>query len=177
MAGILPDGDGEAPRLGGAVRRRREKERKRRKSREKELRPFFLVTSEQKVTPFLMFSGQAEEAMSFYVSLFDRSEVLSIRRYGPNEAGAEGSVMHATFSLDGLQLMCIDSNVQHGFTFTPAISLYVTCHSAEEVDRLFERLSEGGQVLMPLDAYPFSARFAWVTDRYGVSWQLTLDRE
>ena len=116
-----------------------------------------MVTPQQKITPFLMFSGEAEEAMRFYVSLFDRSEVLAIRRYGPNEAGAEGSVMHA-------------------FTFTPAISLYVSCHSKEEIDRLFERLSEGGQVLMPLAVYPFSERFAWVADRYGVSWQLTLDR-
>jgi predicted 3-demethylubiquinone-9 3-methyltransferase (glyoxalase superfamily) len=85
--------------LGGAVRQ---------KAREKEVRS--LVTSEatsrQNITPFLMFSGKAEEAMSFYVSLFDRSEVLSIRRYGPNEAGAEGSVMHATFSLNGQQFMC-----------------------------------------------------------------------
>jgi predicted 3-demethylubiquinone-9 3-methyltransferase (glyoxalase superfamily) len=71
----------------------------------------------------------------------------------------------------------IDSSVRHDFTFTPAISLYVTCHSEEEVDRLCERLAEGGQVLMPLNAYPFSEKFAWVSDRYGVSWQLTLDRQ
>jgi predicted 3-demethylubiquinone-9 3-methyltransferase (glyoxalase superfamily) len=70
--------------------------------------------------------------------------------------------------------MCIDSNVQHGFTFTPALSLYVTCASEDEIDQLFGRLSEGGQVLMPLSAYPFSPKFAWVADRYGVSWQLTL---
>lgn len=121
-----------------------------------------------------MFSGKAEEAMSFYVSLFDRSEVLSIQRYGPNEAGVEGSVLHATFSLNGQELMCIDSAVKHEFTFTPAISLYVTCQSEDEVDRLFHGLSDGGQVLMPLGAYPFSKRFAWVSDRYGVSWQLAL---
>jgi predicted 3-demethylubiquinone-9 3-methyltransferase (glyoxalase superfamily) len=135
-----------------------------------------LVTSVRKITPSLMFLGNAEEAMLFYVSLFDRSEVLSIRRYGPNEPGAEGSVMHATFSLSGQQFMCIDSNVRHDFTFTPAISLSVTCDAEGEVERLFERLSEGGQVLMPLGTYPFSERFAWINDRYGVSWQLTLDR-
>jgi predicted 3-demethylubiquinone-9 3-methyltransferase (glyoxalase superfamily) len=128
----------------------------------------------QKITPFLMFEGQAESAMSFYLSLFPESEVLSIRRYGPNEGGAEGSVMHATFSLSGQQFMCIDSNVQHGFTFTPALSLYVTCASEDEIDQLFGRLSEGGQVLMPLSAYPFSPKFAWVADRYGVSWQLAV---
>jgi predicted 3-demethylubiquinone-9 3-methyltransferase (glyoxalase superfamily) len=136
-----------------------------------------LVISVQKITPFLLFSGQAEEAMAFYLSLFDRSEVLDIQRYGPNEAGAEESVMHATFSLSGQQFACIDSYVQHAFTFTPAISLSVTCDSEDEIDRLFARLSEGGQVFMPLDAYPFSEKFAWIADRYGVSWQLTLARE
>jgi predicted 3-demethylubiquinone-9 3-methyltransferase (glyoxalase superfamily) len=72
--------------------------------------------------------------------------------------------------------MCIDSYVRHAFTFTPAISLFVTCQSEAEIDQLFARLSEGGQILMPLDAYPFSEKFAWITDRYGVSWQLTLTR-
>jgi predicted 3-demethylubiquinone-9 3-methyltransferase (glyoxalase superfamily) len=136
-----------------------------------------VVTSTPKITPFLMFSGKAEEAMNFYVSLFDQSEVLSVQRYGPNEAGAEGSVMHATFSLNDQQFMCIDSNVKHDFTFTPAVSFYLRCTSVEEIDRLFARLSEGGAVFMPLDAYPFSERFAWVGDRFGVSWQLTLDRQ
>lgn len=135
-----------------------------------------MTVSPQKITPFLMFSGQAEDAMNFYVSLFDQAEVLDIRRYGPNEAGAEGSVMHATFSLGGQQFMCIDSYVQHAFTFTPAISLFVTCQSEVEIDRLFTHLSESGQVFMPLESYPFSEKFAWIADRYGVSWQLTLVR-
>ena len=127
----------------------------------------------QRITPFLMFEGQAEEAMNFYVSLFDRAEIRNIIRYGPEGPGDEGTVMLDTFSLDGQEFMCIDSNVQHAFTFTPAISLYVTCDSPEEVDRLFAALSDGGEVMMPLDAYPFSERFAWVADRFGVSWQLT----
>ena len=135
-----------------------------------------MVTSGQRITPFLTFSGKAEEAMNLYVSLFERSAVLAIRRYGPNEAGAEGSVMHATFSLDGQQFMCIDSSVAHDWTFTPAISLYVACRSEEEIERLYRSLSEGGRVFMPLDAYPFSERFGWVGDRYGVSWQLALER-
>lgn len=126
------------------------------------------------ITPFLMFEGQAEAAMSFYVSLFERSEILSLTRYGPNEAGAEGSVMHAVFSLNGREFMCIDSNVRHEFTFTPAMSLYVNCKSEAEIDRLYEALSSDGKVLMPLDAYPFSKKFAWIADRFGVSWQLNL---
>lgn len=128
----------------------------------------------QKVTPFLMFEGQAEEAMNFYTSLFDQSEILSIARYGPNEAGREGSVFQATFSLKGQQFMCIDSSVKHNFTFTPSISLFINCETEEEVDRLFKELSQGGAVLMPLEPYPFSPRFAWVADKFGVSWQLNL---
>ena len=123
-----------------------------------------------------MFDGKAEEAMHYYVSLFDRAEIVSIQRYGANEAGAEGSVAHATFALGGQMFMCIDSNVTHDFTFTPSISLYVACATEEEIDRLFEQLSQGGAVAMPLMAYPFSPKFAWVTDKFGVSWQLNLER-
>jgi predicted 3-demethylubiquinone-9 3-methyltransferase (glyoxalase superfamily) len=128
----------------------------------------------QKITTFLMFEGQAEAAMDFYMTLFERSKILSITRYGPNEAGAEGTVMHATFTLGGQEFMCIDSSVKHAFTFTPAISLYVTCETEAEIDRLYEKLSEGGAVLMPLAAYPFSPKFSWVADKFGVTWQLTL---
>jgi len=137
-----------------------------------------VVTSSSGITPFLTFTGRAEEAMSFYVSLFPRSEVLDVRlrRYGPNEAGPEGSVMHATFALAGQQFMCSDSYVAHDWTFTPAISLYMRCESEEEIERLYRGLSDGGQVFMPLDRYPFSERFGWVGDRYGVSWQLALER-
>lgn len=126
------------------------------------------------VTPFLMFEGKAEEAMNFYVSLFPDARVTSLTRYGPGETGAEGSAMKATFTLNGRSFMCFDSPVKHEFSFTPAISLFVDCDSEPEVDALFARLSEGGKVLMPLGAYPFSRRFAWVSDRFGVSWQLGL---
>lgn len=129
-----------------------------------------------KIIPFLMFYGQAEEAIHFYTSVFDSSEILSITRYGANEAGDEGSVFQAIFSLNGQTFMCIDSNISHGFTFTPAISFHVTCETEEEVQRYFEKLSEGGQVLMPLAAYPFSEKYAWVGDRFGVSWQLNLKK-
>ncbi len=130
--------------------------------------------SDQNVFAFLMFSGEAEEAMNFYTSLFDQSEIISITRYGANEAGKEGTVVHATFSLKGQLLMCIDSYVKHDFTFTPAISLYVNCDSEAEIDRAYESLSQDGAVLMPLAAYPFSEKFTWVQDKYGVSWQLNL---
>ena len=128
----------------------------------------------QQITTFLMFSGQAEEAMNFYLTLFANSAVVAISRFGAGEEGPEGTVRHATFSLNGQEFMCIDSYVEHAFTFTPAVSLYVKCATEQEIDHLFDRLSEGGSVMMPLDAYPFSPKFAWVADRFGVSWQLTL---
>ena len=129
----------------------------------------------QKVTTFLMFTGQAEAAMNLYTSLFKQSEILNLTRYGANEAGAEGTVQHATFTLNGQEFMCIDSSAVHAFTFTPSMSLYVRCDSEEEIDRVFATLSQGGQILMPLDEYPFSAKFGWLADRFGVSWQLSLE--
>lgn len=128
----------------------------------------------QKITTFFMFDGKAEEAMNFYISLFGNSKILSIIRYGPSEAGAEGTVMHATFSLSGQEFMCIDSNIKQKFTFTPAMSLYVNCETEEEINQLFMKLSQGGRVFMPLGHYPFSEKFAWVSDKYSVSWQLNL---
>lgn len=128
----------------------------------------------QKITTLLMFSGKAEEAMNFYVSAFDSSEIISITRYGANETGEEGSVLHAAFSLMGQVFICMDSNVQHKFTFTPSMSLSVSCDTEEEIDRVFAGLSEDGTVLMPLAAYPFSKKFGWVQDKYGVSWHLNL---
>ena len=121
-----------------------------------------------------MFTGRAEEAINFYTSIFEKSEIVNIIRYGPNQAGAEGTVMHATFTLNGQEFMCIDSNIEHGFTFTPALSLYVNCATEAELETLFEKLSSDGQVLMPLDSYPFSAKYAWISDKFGVSWQLNL---
>ena len=124
------------------------------------------------VAPFLMFEGRCEEAMTFYVSLFEDGEVLDTQRYGAEGPGAEGSVAQARFRLAGQEIRCMDSTVRHEFGFTPATSLFVSCATAEEVDELFEALAEGGAVLMPLQAYPFARRYAWVNDRYGVSWQL-----
>ncbi|WML26801.1 VOC family protein [Neobacillus sp. OS1-33] len=128
-----------------------------------------------KVTPFLMFQdGKAEEAMNYYISIIDDSEITSIARYGANESGDEGTVMQATFSVKGQEFMCIDSNVKHQFSFTPSFSIFVTCDTEEEINNLYLKLSEGGQALMPIGNYGFSQRFGWLNDRFGVSWQLTL---
>jgi predicted 3-demethylubiquinone-9 3-methyltransferase (glyoxalase superfamily) len=121
-----------------------------------------------------MFEGKAEEAMQFYVSLIPGSQVIDILRYGPGQAGAEGSVMRASFTVGGQTVLCIDSPVKHAFTFTPAFSLFVDCESEEEIDRLASALGAGGTALMPLNNYGFSRQFAWLSDCYGVSWQLNL---
>ena len=127
-----------------------------------------------RISTFLMFASQAEEAMNFYVSLFPDGAVTGIQRYGPGGPGPDGSVMHASFTLNGQRFMCIDSSMQHEFGFTPAISVFVDCGSEAEVDTLFRKLSDGGKVLMPLDQYPFSRKFAWLADKFGVSLQISL---
>jgi predicted 3-demethylubiquinone-9 3-methyltransferase (glyoxalase superfamily) len=125
------------------------------------------------ITPFLMFqNGDAEAAMNFYVSLFPGSSIRSIERFGPEGPGKEGSVMSGILDLKGQAILFLDSPVQHAFTFTPAISLFVECDGADEVDALFRKLSDGGKILMPLDAYPFAKRFGWINDKFGVSWQV-----
>ena len=127
------------------------------------------------VRPFLMFQGsKAEEAMNFYVSLFDDGKIVEIVRWPKGGAGAEGTLMGATFHVAGQDVMCFDSPVKHAFTFTPSISMFVTCESDAQVEKLASALSEGGSFLMPLNNYGFSKKFAWVNDRYGVSWQINL---
>jgi predicted 3-demethylubiquinone-9 3-methyltransferase (glyoxalase superfamily) len=126
------------------------------------------------ITPQLMFEGNAEQAMRFYVSLFNDAEVVRLEHYGPEEPGREGSIKQAEFTLAGRRYTCIDSHIKHPFTFTPSISLFVECESAEEFERLHQALAEGGETLMPPGDYGFSTRFTWLNDRFGVSWQLNL---
>lgn len=130
---------------------------------------------EQKITTFLTFQkNDAEEAMNFYISLFDNSKVIDIQRWGMEGPGEEGTIMHATFELNGQQFMCSDSPPIHDWDFTPAVSNYVACKNEEEIENLWSKLSENGQIAMPLDSYGFSKKFGWVVDQFGVSWQLNL---
>jgi predicted 3-demethylubiquinone-9 3-methyltransferase (glyoxalase superfamily) len=126
------------------------------------------------VRPFLMFEGHAEEAMNFYVSLFADGRIEEITRYGANQPGKEGSVQLARFSVAGQSIMCIDSPARHAFTFTPSVSLFITCEDEAEFGKLTGALVEGGAWLMPPDNYGFSRRFGWCNDRFGVSWQINL---
>lgn len=128
------------------------------------------------ITPFLMFTGQAEEAMRLYTSVFPDSEVEEIQYHKAGDSGVEGTVKRGSFRLNNQRFICFDSPPVHDFTFTPSISMFVDFGSADEVDTAFHRLSEGGSVFMPLGTYPFSERFGWINDRFGVSWQLSLPR-
>ena len=124
------------------------------------------------VTPFLMFSGDAEKAMRLYTEVFPNSGIESIEKYGAGEDGPEGTVRVATISLNGQQVMCIDSPVKPDFGFSPATSFYVASNDPAVIEQYFNALSDGGEVLMPLGEYPFSKKFAWINDKFGVSWQL-----
>jgi predicted 3-demethylubiquinone-9 3-methyltransferase (glyoxalase superfamily) len=113
-----------------------------------------------KITPFLWFDGKAEEAMNFYVSVFKNSKVLRVSRYGEGGPGPKGAVMSATFRLDGQDFFALNGGPQ--FTFSPAISFFVNCETQQEVDELWEKLSEGGK----------KERCGWLKDKYGLSWQI-----
>jgi predicted 3-demethylubiquinone-9 3-methyltransferase (glyoxalase superfamily) len=129
----------------------------------------------QELRTFLTFqAGAASAALDLYRDVFDDFELIEIDRYGPGDSGPEGTVKVATFRLAGGEFGCADSPIRHEWGFTPAVSLWVECVDDRELQRLFERLSDGGQVFMPLDGYGFSTRFGWVGDRFGVTWQLNL---
>lgn len=128
------------------------------------------------VQPFLMFQGQAEAAMNYYQAVFEDSEIVLLQRYEEGQAGGvPGTIYHGQLRVGDLQLRFFDSGVQHGFTFTPAISLFVTCRDEAEIRRVSEQLLQEGTALMPLNNYGFSQLFAWVQDRFGISWQLNLE--
>ena len=114
----------------------------------------------QKITPFLWFDGNAEEAVNFYVSIFKNSKVVRVTRYGDAGPGPKGTVMSATFQLDGQEFFALNGGPQ--FSFTPAISFFVNCETQAQVDDLWEKLSAGGE----------KQRCGWLKDKYGVSWQI-----
>jgi predicted 3-demethylubiquinone-9 3-methyltransferase (glyoxalase superfamily) len=122
----------------------------------------------QKITPFLWFDDQAEEAINFYVSIFKNAKMVNANR------GPDGKIFTATFQLEGQEFSALNGGPM--FKFSPAVSFFVSCETSAEVDELWQKLSEGGTVLMPLDSYPFSEKFGWLQDKYGLSWQLNVGR-
>ncbi|MEO1129515.1 MAG: VOC family protein [Planctomycetota bacterium] len=125
--------------------------------------------------PFLMFQeANAEEAMRFYVAAFPDGRVVSLETYTAEDTAPEGTVKLGVFEISGLTVKCTDSPMAHEFGFTPSVSLFVDCTTEEELDAIVAALSDGGTYLMPPDNYGFSTKFAWVEDRFGVSWQINL---
>lgn len=114
----------------------------------------------QKIVTFLWFEDKAEEAANFYVSLFKNSKVTGVHRNGDAGPGPKGSVMMVNFQVEGQEFMALNGGPH--FKFTPAISLFVNCENQDEVDQLWDRLSEGGR----------KDRCGWLQDKYGLSWQI-----
>ncbi len=133
----------------------------------------------QKIIPHLWFDSQAEEAADYYVSIFNNSKKLVVEHY--DQASAEvsgqpiGSVLGVEFEIEGFRFY----NINGGpiFQKTPAVSFFINCQSEAEVEQLWNRLSEGGKELIPLDKYPFSDKYGWIEDKYGTSWQLILRKD
>lgn len=133
------------------------------------------ANTKNEIATFLTFQdNNAENAMDFYVGLFDNSSILTVKRWEKGAPGEEGRIMHATFDLNGSLFMCSDSPPIHEWGFTPAVSNYIECENESELERLFTALSENGKVMMPLHNYGFSQKFGFVEDQFGVSWQLNL---
>ncbi len=114
----------------------------------------------QKITPCLWFDGKAEEAANFYVSIFKNSKILSLARYGDAGPGPKGTVMVATFQIEGQKFMALNGGPQ--YTISPAISFFVDCETQAEVDELWGKLTTGGS----------EVQCGWLTDKFGVSWQI-----
>lgn len=133
------------------------------------------MATTQKITYCIWFNQQAEEAVNFYTTVFKNSRLAHIS-YNPTDtpSGKEGTVLTAGFELEGQEFMFLNGGPE--FKLNPSISFFVNCDSAEEVDSLWHKLSENGKALMPLDQYPFSDKYGWVQDKYGVSWQLILPK-
>jgi predicted 3-demethylubiquinone-9 3-methyltransferase (glyoxalase superfamily) len=119
-----------------------------------------ITNTKHKITPFLWFDANAEEATNFYTSIFKNSEIISINRYGEGSPGQAGTVMTTTFTLDGQPFMALNGGPH--FKFTEAISFFVNCETQEEVDELWQKLTDGGE----------EGQCGWLKDKFGVSWQI-----
>ena len=119
------------------------------------------MSGKQKITTYLWFDNNAEEAMNFYVSIFKNSKILDVVRYGDAGPGAKGTVLNGTFQLEGQEFMALNGGPQ--FKFTEAVSLFVNCETQEEVDDLWQKLTAGGGE---------PSRCGWLKDKFGLSWQI-----
>jgi predicted 3-demethylubiquinone-9 3-methyltransferase (glyoxalase superfamily) len=129
-----------------------------------------------KITPFLWFDNQAEDAAKLYTSLFKNSKIESISRYGKEgfeiHGQKEGTVQTVAFQINGLSVTILNGGPM--FKINPSISFFVLCESIKETDELWNILIEGGKALMPIDKYPWSERYGWLQDRFGLTWQVSV---
>jgi predicted 3-demethylubiquinone-9 3-methyltransferase (glyoxalase superfamily) len=132
----------------------------------------------QKITPFLWFDNNAEEVVNFYASLFDNTSILNITRYNEQSAAASGqkpgSAMTVAFRLEGQNFTALNGGPH--FKLNQSISFFVYCESEAKIEKIYKKISEGGFVMMPLDKYDWSPRYAWVQDKFGLSWQLDVEK-
>ncbi len=132
----------------------------------------------QKITPFLWFDTQAEEAAKFYISIFENSKILNVSRY--NEAASkatrmpEGSAFVVSFQLEGQNFTAMNAGPH--FKINESISFFVYCESNEKLERVYNKLMEGGSTLIPLGKYDWSPKYAWIKDKFGLTWQLTVEK-
>jgi len=137
------------------------------------------VSGMQKISPFLWFDTQAEQAAGFYAAVFKNSKVKTITRYSAEAAAVsgmpEGTAMTVAFQIEGQVFTALNGGP--ACKFSPAISFLVSCKTPAETDELWNRLKVGGNILMEIDRYPFSERYGWIEDKFGVSWQLILAKE
>lgn len=128
----------------------------------------------ERIAPFLWFAYNAEEAMNFYISCFKNSQIISKSYYNEEAAKASGqakdSLMAASFTLNSQEFMVLNGGPV--FQFNPSISLFVNCETEEETDQLWNKFSDGGTVLMEYKTHPFSKKYGWIQDKFGLSWQL-----
>ena len=132
----------------------------------------------QNITPFLWFNNNAEEAVNFYTSLFDNSSILNITRYNEQSAAASGqnpgNAMTVAFKLEGQNFTALNGGPH--FKLNQSTSFFVYCESDEKIEKIYNNLADGGSIIFPLDKYDWSTRYAWVIDRFGLSWQLDVDK-
>ncbi len=119
-----------------------------------------MTNSTKKITPFLWFDGQAEEAANFYVSIFENAKIHNVSRYGEEAPGETGSVMTVSFELEGQEFIALNGGPE--YKFSPAVSFSIDCKNQQEVDHFWNRLSEGGK----------TSQCGWLDDKFGVTWQV-----
>jgi predicted 3-demethylubiquinone-9 3-methyltransferase (glyoxalase superfamily) len=132
----------------------------------------------QKITPFVWFDTQAEEAAKFYTSIFDNSKILNVSRYNESSATATGmkagSAFVVSFQLEGQNFTAMNAGPH--FNINESISFFVYCESNEKLERVYNKLMEGGSTLIPLGKYDWSPKYAWIKDKFGLTWQLTVEK-